>query len=240
MAGVAKLLWELKPHKAPGPDGIPNTVLKTCADQFAPALWAIYQRSQDSGSLPPDWLQGNISCAFKKGNRHAPENYCPISLTSVPCKILDHIICCHILSHLETHNILTNLNHGFRTGFSCETQLLTTIHDFLTSFDSSKQVDIAILDFSKAFDTVPHDRLLYKLDNNGIIGPLHQWLSGFLTQRLMRVVLEGTSSETTSVDSEVPQGTVLGLLLFLCNINDLPSAVSVKSQVRLFADDCLL
>ena len=139
---------------------------------------------------------------------------------------------------IQKYNILTNLNHGFRSGFSCETQLLTTTHDFLTSLDKKHQVDIAILDFSKAFDTVPHQKLLHKLKHFGINGPLLSWLENFLTQRTMQVVLEGTTSQTTSVDSGVPQGTVLGPLLFLCHINDLPD--NVQSQVRLFADDCLL
>ena len=113
---------------------------------------------------------------------------------------------------------------------------LTT--DLLSSYDNGRQVDIAILDFSKAFDTVPHKKLLSKLSGYGITGPLHSWLNCFLTQRTKKVVLEGVSSTSTSVDSGVPQGTVLGPLLFLCHINDLPASVS--SQVRLFADDCLL
>ena len=112
----------------------------------------------------------------------------------------------------------------------------------VTSFDADKQtiIDIAILllDFSKAFDTVPHDRLLHKLNHYGITGTLHNWLTRFLTQRQIKVVLEGTYSEATSVDSGVPQGTALGPLLFLCHINDHPSSVS--SQVGLFADNCLL
>ena len=95
-----------------------------------------------------------------------------------------------------------------------------------------------MLDFSKAFDTVPHQKLLYKLKHYGIKGPLHKWLANFLTQRQMRVVIDGQLSREASVDSGVPQGTLLGPLFFLCHINDLPSAV--RSQVRLFADDCLL
>ena len=143
-----------------------------------------------------------------------------------------------MITHLEKQKILTHLNHGFRAGYSTETQLITTVNDLLTSFDQGKQIDLAILDFSKAFDTVPHDRLLQKLHKYGIRGPLHTWLTSFLTERHMQVVVEGCCSSETTVDSGVPQGTVLGPLLFLCHINDLPEAV--KSQVRLFADDCLI
>ena len=221
-----------------GPDCIPNTVLQSCANNIAPALSLIYQRSLDTGTLPSDWLTANISAAFKKGDWHLAENYRPISLTSVPCKILEHVICRHLLNHLENNKILTTLNHGFRSGYSCETQLLTTVHDFVTSFENNKQVDVAILDFSKAFDTVPHKKLLHKLRQYGITGPIHSWLQNFLTGRTMRVVVDGCCSDSTSVDSGVPQETVLGPLLFLCYINDLPD--SAVSQVRLFADDCLL
>jgi hypothetical protein len=167
VAGVAKLLRHLKPDKASGPDNIPNIALKTLADNIAPSLAVIYQLSLDTGRLPKDWLSANVACAFKKGDRHSPANYRPISLTSVPCKILEHIIGHHIMSYLEEHGILTPLNHGFRSGFSTETQLLTT-NDLMISFDSGKQVDVAILDFSKAFDTVPHDLLLHKLYSYGI------------------------------------------------------------------------
>ena len=236
--GVTKLLKDLNPYKASGPDDIPNQVLKTLAKQIGPSLAFIFQVSLDSGKLPTDWLSANVSCAFKKGDRHLASNYRPISLTSVSCKILKHIVCRHILSYLESNNILTNLNHGFRSGYSTETQVLTTTQDLLSSFDQNKQIDIAILDFSKAFDTVPHDRLLLKLSSYGICDSLHDWLRCFLTKRNMQVVVESVSSKPATVDSGVPQGTVLGPLLFLCYINDLPEMVS--SQVRLFADDCLI
>ena len=179
--GVAKLPSDLQPHKATGPDGIPNTVLKSCANNIAPAQSLIYQRSLDTDSLPSDWLTANISAAFKKEDRHLGENYRPISLTPVPCKILGHVICRHLLSHLENNKILTNLNHGFRSGYSCETQLLITVHDVVTPFENNKQVDVTILDFSKAFDTVPHRKLLHKLRQYGITGPIHSWLQNFLT-----------------------------------------------------------
>ena len=190
------------------------------------------------GELPKDWRDANISSIFKKGDKHLPENYRPVSLTSVTCKILEHIICRHLLNHLEQNHILTNLNHGFRTGYSCETQLVTTLNDFLQEHDKGHQVDVAILDFSKAFDTVPHDKLLHKLHLYGIQGNIHTWLTNFLTTRMMRTIVEGEKSRETSVDSGVPQGTVLGPIMFLCHINDLPDCVN--SSVRLFADDCLL
>jgi hypothetical protein len=111
-----------------------------------------------------------------------------------------------MLKHLEKNKILTNLNHGFRSGYSCETQLLTTINDFLQEHDIGHQIDVAILDFSKAFDTVPHSKLLHNVHQYGIKGKIHKWLANFLTARSMPTIVEGE----TPVDLRVPQGTVLG------------------------------
>ena len=180
----------------------------------------------------------NIAHVFKKGEKHLPENYRPVSLTCVASKLLEHIICRHLLDHLYKHNALTSLNHGFCGGYSCETQLVVTAHDLLESFDSDTQVDVLVLDFSKAFDTVPHQKLLSKLEAYDIHEPILHWIANFLTQRKMNVVIEAESSHEVDVESGVPQGTVLGPLLFLCQINDKPECV--QSQIRLFANDCLL
>ena len=236
--GVHKLLSELKTHKASGPDNIPNTILKQTATEITPIITKIFNQSIQTGTLPHDWTTANVTPIYKKNNRHDPANYRPISLTCVTCKLLEHIICKHILNHLEQYNILTNLQHGFRSGHSCETQLLITTHDLLTNYDKKIQTDMAILDFSKAFDTVPHTRLLSKLEHYGINGTINNWIKSFLTNRTQSVVVEGNQSPHVDVLSGVPQGTVLGPLLFLCHINDLPQ--HVKSQVRMFADDCLL
>ena len=161
-----------------------------------------------------------------------------MSLTCVASKLLEHIICRHLLHHLDIHNILTSLNHGFRAGNSCETQLVITAHDLLEAFDNDTQSDVLVLDFSKAFGTVPHRKLLSKLEAYGIHGPILHWIANFMTQRKMSVVVEGESSHEVDVESGVPQGTVLGPLLFLCFINDMPECV--RSNIGIFADDCLL
>ena len=111
--GIEKLLKNINSFKASGPDNIPNRILKECAKQLAPGLTSIYQKSIDTGTLPRDWLNANVSCIFKKGDKHAPENYRPVSLTSMPCKLLEDVICKHMLKHLERHKVLTSLNHGF-------------------------------------------------------------------------------------------------------------------------------
>ena len=142
------------------------------------------------------------------------------------------------MKHLERYNILTDYQHGFRAKRSTETQLILTVHDIANALNNKRQVDLAILDFTKAFDKVPHGRLISKLSHYGIQGTTLKWLEAFLTNREQTVVVEGKASDPVRVASGVPQGTVLGPLLFLLYINDLPD--QLKSNVRLFADDCLL
>ena len=142
------------------------------------------------------------------------------------------------MKHLEKHNILTDSQHGFRAKRSTETQLIQTIHDISKSLDKKEIVDMAILDFTKALDKVPHKRLIHILNYYGITGSIATWINTFLTGRTQQVVVNGATSSSTIVTSGVPQGTVLGPLLFLLYINDLPDNLS--TSVRLFADDCIL
>ena len=238
--GVQKLLQELNPSKAGGPDEIPSRFLKYLASELAPSITQLFRQSIDGGVLPEVWKQAWITPVYKKGNRNDPANYRPVSLTCILCKMLEHILCTHIRRHLDNHGILTPDNHGFRSRHSCETQLIATTHDILRLRDVGKQVDVAILDFSKAFDTVPHGRLLNKLKFYGIQGKTLEWIRAFLTARRQSVLVDGDKSQNEQVLSGVPQGTVLGPLLFLLHINEMPSVVNPLTKCRLFADDCLL
>ena len=177
--GVLKLLQNLNVNKAAGPDGIPNKLLKACAEEVAPLLTNIFQLSLDTGELPEDWKTANVIPLFKKGDKCLPQNYRPVSLTSICCKFLEHIVCKHVLTHLERHKILTDLQHGFLSGHSCESQLIITLNDLYEAYNGKDQVDLVIIDFSKAFDTVPHRKLLHKLDNYGIDGKLNKWIEQF-------------------------------------------------------------
>ena len=143
-----------------------------------------------------------------------------------------------IMTHFTKSEILTPVQHGFRAEHSYESQSLLTTKDLVQNDEDKIQTDLIVLDFSKAFDLVPHQRLLHKLDHYGIRGSTLLWIQNFLTTRSQKVVVDGSFSDTAHVGSGVPQGTVLGPILFPCYINDLPPSVS--SDVRHFADDCLL
>ncbi len=236
--GVAKLLHDLQPNKAAGPDNISPKVLKAAANELAPALSLIFQKSLDTGELPDPWLRANITPLFKKGERTSAANYRPVSLTCICSKVLEHIIHSNIMAHFDHYSILTEKQHGFRSKHSCESQLILTVNDLAQCLDDKSQIDMIIMDFTKAFDSVPHNRLLLKLNRYGISDNIHRWIGNFLKHRVQRVVVGGEHSAWTDVVSGVPQGTVLGPLLFLIYINDLPD--NIHSTVRLFADDCVL
>ena len=238
--GIQKLLANTKPNKASGPDGIQARLLKELSNELAPVFKILFQASLNQGRVPKDWKEANVTPLFKKGEKSDPGNYRPVSLTSITCKILEHIICSNIINHLDKHNVLTPYQHGFRKYRSCETQLIGLIDDFSKGLDNSEQIDAILLDFSKAFDKVHHHSLLKKLKYFCINGPLHQWIKDFLIGREQTVIINGSKSTPITVNSGVPQGTVLGPLLFLIYINDLPNCITLGTKVTLFADDCII
>ena len=220
-----------------GPDNLSPCVLKELADVLAEPIAFIYKKSLEQEQVPNDWLNARVVPTYKKGQRYDCANYRPISLTCLLCKLLEHIVTIHIMEHLQTNNILYHLQHGFRNKRSCETQLLEFINDVAINMESGLQTDLCILDFAKAFDKVGHKRLLEKLTWYGISGRPNRWIKSFLAERIQSVVLDGISSNSASMLSGVPQGSVLGPCVFLLYINDIVE--NLRGTVRLFADDTM-
>ena len=232
---VYKVLNGLKPNKSPGPDLIHPRILKELAKELSLPLKRLFDRTLAEGKIPDEWKSAEVRPIHKKGSRASPDNYRPVSLTSVVCKIFETFIRNALYQHLVSNKLLSPQQYGFCEGRSTVTQLLATINDWMMSLDSRVPVDAVYLDFSKAFDSVPHRRLLHKLHEYGIRGKLLKWIEDFLSDRTQFVSIDNEKSSTIDVTSGVPQGSVLGPTLFIYYINDLPDMTDCK--VKIFADD---
>ena len=232
---VRKLLQNLKTGKSPGPDGLHPRFVNELADDLCLPLYLIFKSSINGAKIPKQWKFARVSAIFKKGNRELACNYRPVSITSIICRILETIIRNSIVKFLVSNDLLSVYQYGFLKGRSTTLQLLKVLNDWTESMENKFSTDCIYLDYQKAFDSVPHRRLISKLRSYKINECLVNWVEDYLQNRPQFVEINGNESQWLPVTSGIPQGSVLGLLLFLIYINDLPE--NVNSTVYMYADD---
>ena len=230
---------ELKASSAAGADGVPASLLKTCKTELSKPLYILWRASLDHGSIPADLLLVLISPVHKGGSRGLPKNYRPVALTSHIVKVFERVIRKSLVNYLESSGVLPDGQHGFRAFRSTLTQLLSFWDNILEDLEGGGGVDIIYTDFSKAFDKVETGVLLHKIKECGITGKVGCWLASFLDPciRQQAVGVEGMVSSLAPVISGVPQGTVLGPILFLIHLSDIAVGLSEGTTATSFADD---
>jgi hypothetical protein len=235
---VYGILQRLNPEKATGSDGIGNRILREAALPISQPLAELMNFCLSLSTFPSIWKKAQVVPLFKKGDPHLTTNYRPISLLPCLSKVFEKILFDHIFAHVKANNILIPNQSGFIPGDSTANQLLTVCHNLARHLDCGDEVVAVFLDLTKAFDRVWHDGLLRKLQSVGIRGHLHQLLRSYLGDRKQFVSVEGANSGLETLHAGVPQGSVLGPLLFLLYINDVTQ--DLNSTVFLFADDTSL
>ena len=235
---VESVLQTLKIGKASGPDGISNRILKELSHELSSPYCSLFNQSLRSGIFPSPYKDANVSPVPKKGDLSVVSNYRPISLLNSDAKLFERLVFKHLFNHLQGNNMLSSLQSGFIPGDSTVNQLTYLYHTFCEALDAGKEVRAVFCDISKAFDRVWHAGLVHKLRAAGVTGTLLDWFRNYLSDRRQRVVLPGGSSEWTYIRAGVPQGSILGPLLFLVYINDI--VTDIGSNIRLFADDTSL
>jgi len=237
---IKRVIRKMRAKAKGGPDAIPPIFYKTCCDQLCLPLSSLFQISFHNGYLPPVWLSAFISPAFKKGDPTDPNNYRPIALTCTACKIMESVIKEQLLNFLLCKQLISKKQHAFISRHSTATNLLECTHDWLISLSKHACVDVIYIDFSRAFDSIVYSKLLAKLTVYGIDGKLLDWFGAFLHGRVQSVVIDNCFSCIAPVISGVPQGSVLGAVLFLIFINDIESICCTDTSLQLFADDLKL
>ena len=232
---VYEIIKELDQSKAVGPDLIHNKLLIKSVEFLSGPLATLFNRSITESKFPFAWKIAHVTPIHKKGDKSICNNYRPISLLSCVGKIMEKCIQKHVFAFLTDHNLLTLSQSGFIPGDSTTYQLLSIYDDFFKSLDKKSITQAVFFDISKAFDRVWHRGLIHKLNAIGIRGPLLRWFEDYLNDREQAVVIKGKMSSYKAVQSGVPQGSVLGPLLFLVYINDIVK--DIESLVKLFADD---
>ena len=232
---VSKVLSNLDSSSALGPDGVHNILLKNCAQSFLVPLVILIHKTLTTSVIPNQWKISQVVPIFKKGRKSEPLNYRPVHLSSCICKVVERVITRHMMMYMEQNNLLRHEQFGFRAGRSTDDQLLLTYGHIIKQIDRGNVVDVIFLDFSKAFDVVSHEVLIAKLTNLGFGDQLVMWIQEFLRFRYMYVGVSGTKSRLVEVKSGVPQGSVVGPLLFLIYVNWI--AVDLNCKYYAFADD---